>query len=161
MHFSLVFVFAAPLNIKSHKISYLSAFYCYPYFQQSWSLFVPAPNAQCQLYVRYKTLNGWSDWKDILQEEYLNHRYNRLIGNENTVLLLSNSTHYAINTLPRNQTIYKEMFSKTELKVLKHEINQYLKNNYQLKTQTNYEVLLLKKESKETFSNYFKDLKID
>lgn len=161
VHFSMVIIFAAPLQIKKQKISYISSFYCYPFFQQSWGLFVPAPNSERQLFVRYKTSNGWSEWEDILQQEYLHHRENRLAGNETIVLLLSNSTHYAASDMGGKQCVYQEMSSKKELQVLNHEINQYLKNKYELRQNTEYEVLITNKKSSKTSSSYFKFLKID
>lgn len=160
LHFALIFFFASPLKYKTGKISYISAFYCHPYFQQSWGLFVPAPNAQHQLFVRYKTQTSWSNWTDILQKEYLKHRANRLSGNETIVLLLSNSTHHALNVLTESQSVYSKIPDKKELRVLNYEIEQYLKINDKLKQGTDYEILIANNTTKGIFASYFKFLKI-
>jgi hypothetical protein len=161
LHFGLVFLFAAPLKLKNEKVTYLSSFYCYPYFQQSWGLFVPAPDAQHQLLVRYKKQNQWTSWTDILQAEYLKHRTNRLSGGETVVLLLSNSTHYALNVLPEKQTLHKQMHDKKELQVLRYEIEQYLKIYEKLASKTDFEIIIINKTPNKTQANYFKFLKID
>lgn len=161
IHFSLIFLFASPLKHTGKKIEYLSSFYCYPYFQQSWGLFVPAPNAQHQLFVRYKKQNAWSNWFDILQKEYLKHRNNRLSGGETTVLLLSNSAHYAFNVLPDAQSVYSKISDKKELQVLNYEIVQYLKTSEDLKPNTDYEILLVNQKQGKITTNYFKFLKIN
>lgn len=60
---------------------------------------MPAPSVERKLFVRYETEDGFNDWQDILSQEIMNHRKNRVLGNEAKVLLLSNSMIYVINSL--------------------------------------------------------------
>ena len=73
------------------KPNVCSVFYSYPYFHQNWSLFVPPPNCNYNLYVydENKTLSS-----DLFSEILISHHENRLKGYEFMLTALSNSIHY-------------------------------------------------------------------
>lgn len=161
-HFAFVFVYASPVKIKAKKLNALSYLYVYPIFQQNWELFVPAPNIERKLFVRYKVENCFSDWQDIFSQEIMNHRNNRVLGNENKLLLLSNSLIYVINSLYETPSCILSPEPKdVAFKVLKFEINQYLKNKYKSKAQTSYELLLVSKGAENTDAYYIKSLYVN
>jgi len=87
------------------KPNNLSVKYCYPYFHQSWNLFVPPPNCNYNLYVYFpqkeksnaaNTTLDTTDLKyfDVFDEIVENHQKNRLKGYEPLLIALSNSIHY-------------------------------------------------------------------
>lgn len=161
VHFILVFVYASPIKINSKKLTAVSFMYVYPVFQQNWELFVPAPDIERKLFVRYKTQDGFSDWQDILSQEIMNHRKNRALGNETKVLLFSNSLIYVINSLyDVPSCILSKKPNDAAFKVLEFEINQYLKSKLNIKTTTRYELLMISKTDVKTDSYYVKALSV-
>lgn len=70
----------------------LSFYYVYPYFQQSWSLFVPPPHNNYNLFAEYNA-NG-THRLDVFKEILTNHQTNRFGGSEALLIALSNSIHY-------------------------------------------------------------------
>jgi hypothetical protein len=161
-HFTLVFVYASPFKINNKKLFALSYMYVYPVFQQNWELFVPAPNVERKLFVRYRAENGFSIWQDILSQEIMNHRKNRILGNETKVLLLSNSLIYVINSLYEKPSCILSPDSKdVTFKVLNFEVNQYLKNKLKVEAKTSYELLLVSKGCQNTAAYYIKSLKVN
>jgi hypothetical protein len=157
IHFVLIFVYCSPTKFKIQKLDNISRLYIYPIFHQNWGLFVPAPNAQHKLFVRYKTINGYSNWQDILDEEIMNHKKNRILGNETKVLLLSNSLIYELNYLyEKPSCIFLKKPVNKEFEVLQFEINQYLKFNMKVENLTSYELLLVSSGSKNAVAYYMK-----
>ena len=96
-HFIMIIIYCSPIKIRNQKLEFLSHLYVYPVFHQNWILFVPAPNAKRKLFVRYKTNNLFTNWQDILNDEIINHKKNRILGGEAKVLLLSNALIYELN----------------------------------------------------------------
>ena len=161
-HFTLVFVYASPFKINNKKLFALSYMYVYPVFQQNWELFVPAPDVERKLFVRYTSENGYTNWQDILSQEIMNHQINRTLGNETKVLMLSNSLIYVINSWYEKPSCILSPDSKdVAFKVLKFEINQYLKNKLKVKSQTSYELLLVSKGAQNTAAYYIKSLTVN
>ena len=160
-HFVFVFVYASPIKITSKKLTAISFIYVYPVFQQNWELFVPAPDVERKLFVRYRTENGFSNWQDILGQEIMNHRKNRILGNETKVLLLSNSLIYVINSLyDVPSCILSKKPKDAAFKVIEFEINQYLKSKFNVTAHTSYEILLISQNKKKISAYYLKNLTI-
>src|SRR5947208_757192 len=84
-HFTLICSYLA-------KPNFCSVFYSYPFFNQNWSLFVPPPNCNYNLYVYRK--EDKSQCKDLFSEILIKHQKNRLKGNQALLTALSNSIHY-------------------------------------------------------------------
>lgn len=160
MHISFVLIYASPLKLWFPKINFISTYYNSPFLYQNWSLFVPVPRSVQNLYVRHQTKMGWSDWEDILNKEIMKHKKNRIYGNENVVLLLSNALHYAFNALPSISSVYIEKQKSKEFLVLRHEVAQYLKLKEAVAVNTSYEVLITSTKENHTVSHYFKSLVI-
>jgi len=161
-HFVMVFIHCFPNKIKHQKLNFLNNLYVYPLFHQNWNLFVPAPNVERKLFVRFKTKESFSDWEDILNREILNHKRNRLFGNEARVLLLSNSLIYELNSLDgKVSCVFKSKPSNAEFKVLKFEIEKYLKLEYKLVGPIDYELLLVSTSKVKTKAYYIQSLIIN
>ncbi len=73
------------------KPNFYSTFYSYPFFHQNWSLFVPPPTSNYNLYVRY---GNKPETIDVFKELLIKHQKNRLTGYEPILIALSNSIHY-------------------------------------------------------------------
>lgn len=84
-HFTTLFFY----SFSQGKYSF---YYTYPFFQQSWSLFVPPPSANYKLLAVYGDRNEHA--KDIFSEILINHQSNRFNGSEPLLIALSNSIYY-------------------------------------------------------------------
>lgn len=161
-HFLFILLYTFPVKIKNPKLNFISHLYVYPLFNQTWELFVPAPSYQHKIFVRYKTGNEFGYWQDILSQEIMNHRNNRILGNETRVLLLSNSMVYELNTLQNiTSCIYSKPPINIEFEVLRYEINQYLKFYNHLSNNVPYELMLVSSKDKESSVYYIKSLTIN
>lgn len=161
-HFVMLFIHCSPIKIQNQKLNFVNNLYVYPLFHQNWNLFVPAPNVERKLFVRYKTKVGFTNWQDILSREILNHKRNRLFGNEARVLLLSNSLIYELNSMDSKEScVLKSKPSNTEFKVLQFEIEKYLKLEYKLVVPIDYELLLVSTSKVKTKAYYIQSLIIN
>lgn len=160
-HFSLIIVYEAPfLKNKSGKLSALAFSYVYPYFHQSWELFVPAPKANHFLYVRYQQENTWSTWSDILNEEIIHQKQRIIKGDEMVVLSISTVFHYAKGALTQTNFTSQNTHLNTEVYILNYLVNNYLVNKYGLKQGTSYEFILYVQEVDNKYACKFNQLKI-
>ncbi len=159
IHFTFVFFATSPLKING-KPTTISKFYCYPFFYQTWSLFAPAPTINYQLFVRYKTNVGFTNWQNIFENALQRHKKNKLVGNENIMLLFSNSLNYAISNM-QTKSVIKLNATTTSQTILLFEVNQYLKLNHQLKKGNEFECIVFANKSKSPVANYFVNQKIN
>jgi hypothetical protein len=89
LHFSAVFLYSG-LFIKNERANYLLQWYVYPYFQQNWTLFAPAPHNNYHLYARCKE----KVMEDIFASLINAHRHNRLAGNEAAMTAFLHYIHF-------------------------------------------------------------------
>jgi hypothetical protein len=93
----------------------------YPYFHQSWTLFVPVPKENFNVYVKQ---NG-QNWEDLFYAIYSKHQNNRLAGQEELMLALSNSLRYYASSVSDVSSIEKDDDSNINFMVLKKIIVNY------------------------------------
>lgn len=160
IHFFLIFIYASPFKLKSEKLKFISWYYTYPYFHQQWSLFTPTPKKHVALYVRCKINNNWTAWENFLQKHINQHQANVLMGNESTVLLYSNSLIYLINALDSKNQVFTTEPADTNFQIVKHEVQNELKNRNQTPSFTNFEIILTCHENNITKTGYFKNLSL-
>lgn len=160
-HFGMVFIYSAPLKLNNKKLDFISHLYVYPIFHQNWALFVPAPNEERKLFVRYKVNQQFSDWQDILGNEVVRHKTNRLSGGETKVLLFSNSLIYELNYLAEKKSFATSNApTNMEFKVLQFEVENYLKSRFHC-INNNYELLMVSKSANGTKAYYIQSLVIN
>ena len=161
IHFSMVFIYCSPVKFESKEIDFISRLYVYPVFHQNWGLFVPAPNEERRLYVRYKLHHDFSNWQDILAREINAHKNNRLAGGEAKVLMFSNSLIYELNSIDNKPSaLFSGKQSSKEFQVLVFEVNQYLKAQFKVMPDTEFELLLVSKSEIRNKAYHFKYLKV-
>lgn len=162
IHFFLIALYCLPYSLKTQKLNVVSSMYAYPVFNQNWCLFVPPPTAQNRIFVRYQTVNGYSNWVDILEQEIIAHKSHPLIGYESVYLLLSNSLIFEFGPLMEKKTlIYDKKPTNIEFEVLNFEINRYLKLKHGLLNKQSYELLLISSDKVSTDAFYIKSLAIN
>ncbi len=158
-HFMMILFYCYPNKMKHKKFNFVNSMYIYPAFHQNWNLFVPAPNVERKLFVRYKTKIGFTNWQDILSREIVHHKQNRLLGNESRVLLLSNSLIYELNSMDDKEScVFNNKPSNNEFNVLQFEIEKYVRLEFQLNGTINYELLLVSIGKTKTKAYYIKSL---
>lgn len=95
----------------------------YPYFHQSWSLFVPVPNENFNVYVKVKG----EKWEDVFQNLVRKHQSNRFAGNEDLMLAFSNGLRYYASAVNETSAIMKDDGSNINFVVIKKLALDYYK----------------------------------
>ena len=120
-------------------MEYYARWYVYPYFHQTWTLFVPAPTTNYHLYAEWED-NG-TQRTDLFGEILLKHQTNRLKGYGPLVIAFTNSIHYfeknttqqaALNGPVTNNTYFK-MIENSALNYLRHSRNNARIDSIKLK----------------------------
>lgn len=101
----------------------LNSWYIYPYFHQSWGLFVPPPNKNYHLYYANR------DYKiqgDILSSIITSRPYNSLNGKELFLIALTNSLFYFEQQAKENNINQGKIDHNQNLKMLEIFTKNYL-----------------------------------
>jgi hypothetical protein len=125
LHFSLVIAFANPW---SSSIPPIAMRYAYPFFQQSWEMFVPAPSSNYKLFVEYEC-NGIQKY-DLFEEVNTAHHQNRLKGYEPLMLLFSNSIHYFEYSTPLQEKLNGPMRNDLHFTMIEHSALNYVRKKH-------------------------------
>lgn len=159
-HFTLIFIYSSPLKIKSEKLKFVSNSYTYPFFHQTWNLFVPAPKAKFNLYTRYYGKAKWNDWQDLFQTQ-LNKRHNNLIkGTELKVLLFSTAMSYLSGSVNKTHMVYELEPSDIEFLILKHAVKQYIVNYKCMNAAGKFEIMFVRTEGEQKTVQYYQNLNL-
>ena len=102
IHFTAVFLYSG-LFIKNERAGYLLQWYAYPYFQQNWTLFAPAPRSNYNLYARCHGKPA----EDIFANLIHAHRQNRLAGNEPILTAFLHYIHFFETATGRRNAVNK------------------------------------------------------
>lgn len=92
VHFTLTSLYTYKSQLCNTRAGYLSQAYAYPFFQQSWGLFAPAPKSNYHLYVQFEQ-NGVQK-TDLYEEVVTQHQSNRLKGYGHIVMAFTNAIHF-------------------------------------------------------------------
>lgn len=158
LHFFFVFVYASPLRGASVKLRIVANYYIGPLFHQNWRLFVPAPNVERRLYVRYLDNGNWSSWEDIFRKQINEQRNGLIWANEEEVLGFSLSMVYLSDSDTTEQKLFIREPDNYNFKVVKKAARQYLLNNKRLQNPQKFEIIF-SQIAKDYYSNhYYKNL---
>ena len=128
VHFTLVILFANPFNAK---IPSIAGRYVYPFFQQSWTMFAPAPSNNYRLFVEYD-YNGLHKY-DLFAEVNGLHQQNRLRGYEPLMLVFSNSIHYFEHATPLRKKLNGPVRNDLFFTMLEHSVLNYIREKHDSK----------------------------
>lgn len=117
----LIYADPNPAN-EGSKLKGYSYTYIYPYFHQSWSMFVPIPKQNYIIYIRDEE----HDWEDVFAMTLNDHQSNRLNGNENLFLSLVSGVHYYASTVNGNSMIKLDEGCSPYLRVLEKVLVGYM-----------------------------------
>lgn len=157
LHFTLILNNTAPVKAGG-KLGTASAFYCYPYFYQQWTVFVPAPEKQFNLYMRAGTDGSWQPWFSLTQELIRKNKRMPAFGTESEALLVINAGNYLYSDLDKQDTIYNARPLFRSFLVLERAARYYFRHSTRSKKEKEYELLLTATVAGETQAWYFKNL---
>jgi len=158
-HFVFILNYTAPVNAGG-KLDAASALYCYPYFHQQWTVFVPAPDKQSDLYIRNGDGNTWHPWQSVSQRFIKKQRQYPLAGRETEVLLLTNAINYVSYDLGEQSRVFHEAPVLPSFKVMERAAKYYFRNYRCRVDGKDYELLLITQASGKTYYYYFKNLSL-
>lgn len=156
-HFLFLVNYTAPVKTGG-KLTSISNLYCYPFFHQQWTVFVPAPTKQFDLYMRNGTGKIWQPWINVTQRFIKKQRQHPLEGRETEVLLLSNSINYVAYDLGEGNKVFYEKPNLPSFKVMERAANYFFRNYACWKEGKQYELVLVTKAPGKTYVYYFKNL---
>jgi hypothetical protein len=156
-HFTLVLNYAAPVKAGG-KLNAASVFYCYPYFHQQWTVFVPAPKKQFNLYMRAGKDGDWQPWLNLTEDLIQKNRRFPGFGAEPEALLLSNSINYLHSDLGEGDTIYELRPSFPSFAIVEQAAKSYFHHLPCSKKEKEFELLLTATAAGKTQAYYFKNL---
>lgn len=159
LHFILIGLFSSPLSDKSSRLKNLGFVYSYPFFYQSWKLFVPPPQNKYELYVRVKdeTSQTWNNWFDMFANIRCGFNKQSIGEKELLTLLFSTEMNYAVTELGESK-IFESLPESHDLKILNHSIKHNLKRQSLYNNSCQYEILLVTKRQEKTYTYYIKNL---
>ncbi len=159
-HFIAILCYTAPLSMGA-KLKTMSALYCYPYFHQQWTVFVPAPDQQSDLYIRNGERGLWQPWTNVTQRFIKKQRQYPLEGRETEVLLLTNAISYVSYDLgEQHSRIFYKAPDLPSFKVMERAAKYYFRNYRCWAEGKDYELLLVTRTSGKTYYYYFKNLSL-
>lgn len=159
IHFLCIIVYASPVK-QIGILNSASNMYCYPYFHQQWTVFVPAPSKKFDLYIRNGKDNRWQNWINITNRLIEKSRSNHFSGGETEVLLLSNSINYLIADLGEQNLIFNNPPNLASFKILERAAKYYFRNYRCWRDGKDYELLIIARSGKTQTLYYFKNLSL-
>jgi hypothetical protein len=123
-HFTMTISYAGPVSIPAIP----SFRYIYPFFQQSWNLFVPTPVSNYRLFVEFDcdSLHRF----DLFGKIVTAHSENRLKGYEPVLISFSNSLHYFEHTTPLKEPLNGPVSADPYFKMIEYSARNYLRQTY-------------------------------
>lgn len=127
LHGSLLLLYSLDKPAEKKRLNYWADYYVYPFFQQGWQLFAPAPTSNYKLFV-WQNNNGQEIKQELISDCLLKHHNNLLGGREALLLSLCNSAHmFEKTTMLRqkqhtlvNGDLYFDLLEQQALRYLNH-----------------------------------------
>lgn len=157
LHFTLVLNYAAPVKAGG-KLNAASVFYCYPYFYQQWTVFVPAPEKQFNVYMRAGKDGDWQPWFSLTEEVVRKNRCMPAFGTESEALLVINASNYLYSDLGQQDAVYKSRPLFRSFLILERAARHYFHHSARSQKEKEYELLLTVMADGERRAWYFKNL---
>lgn len=128
-----MFFYSKPFISPKTKIEFYSQAYIYPYFQQNWNLFAPAPNSNYNLYCEFE--NNGVQRIDVFNEIKILHQTNRFKGYEPLLVAFANSIHYFEKNAKSRETINGPIKDDLNFKIIELATKNYLEYSRQSEIQ--------------------------
>ena len=159
-HFFLVLVYCSPVKLESSKLNLISQKYVYPLFHQSWSLFVPTPKVQNEIYVRVNVKNESKKWRIVFPTIYSSKYKHVIFGNDAIALLFSNSLTYALNEMPNKSAVFNGPMNNLSFNILIKAVKKYIALEFKNSQCCTFDFLILSRNPSTTNSYLFKNISL-
>lgn len=126
VHFTIVLIYANPIAHSKVKIDYWAQAYVYPFFEQGWNLFVPAPSTNYKLYAEFE--NHGKQQADVFNEIVVQHQANRLKGYGPLLLAISNGIHYFEKTTSARKKVNGPIAGDAYFDIVEHFAKNYIQH---------------------------------
>jgi hypothetical protein len=126
VHFTILLIYANPVAHSKVKIDYWAQAYVYPFFEQGWNLFVPAPTTNYKLYASFE--NHGKQEADVFNEIVVQHQSNRLKGYGPLLLAISNSIHYFEKTTEAREKMNGPITGDAYFRIIEHGAKNYIQH---------------------------------
>jgi len=141
-HFLMVIALVNPVKKIEGKGYYYALFYVYPFFDQGWNLFAPAPRSNYHLYVKY-TVDSKTVQYDLINHIQHQHAANRIGGYEVLSLAISNSIHSFEGSTTLKNKLNGPVKDDVTFTIVQHLANQYIMAQSQGKAKNSQLFLLV------------------
>lgn len=131
MHFTLLLIQTLWHPPQKTRLNYWADHYAYPFFQQGWSLFAPAPNVNYKLFVAYER-NG-PQQQELISNCLWKHQDNLLAGREAPLLALCNSAHFFEKSSPLKNPLNGPVQNDVYFDILEQQALRYLNSRTETK----------------------------
>lgn len=162
-HFILILNYAAPVKTGG-KLNAASVRYCYPYFHQQWTVFVPAPQRRFDLMIRNGSAasHSWQPWRNVTSHLLKRKKpFMAFFGRETEVLLISNAVNYLASDLGDTDRLFVAKPDLPSFDVLERATRHYFRHFRCWKDGKDYELLLMTtRPGKKPVVYYFKNLSL-
>lgn len=125
LHFTLIYSFINPIKKAEGRWHYYAMYYLYPFFDQGWNLFAPAPRSNYHVYVNY-LCDGKTQKFDLIQQIQSKHATNRLGGYETLSLAISNAIHNFEYGTALKKNMNGPIINDINYQVVQHFVNAYV-----------------------------------
>jgi hypothetical protein len=98
-HSTAIFIYAFPEQYISPALKNAASIYVHPVFEQTWSLFAPAPLNDTKLRVKYYFEEDSTDWVEPMKDVYASHAVYRASYHGDLAVGESNLLYYIANDL--------------------------------------------------------------
>lgn len=115
------------------KTEFYARAYVFPFFHQSWNLFVPPPNSNYKLFVSYEH-NG-KQHTDLFSEIVLAHQCNRLKGYESIMTAFTNSIYYFEKYTAQQNAVNGPIANDLNFSFIEHAAKNYLQYKEHIRIQ--------------------------
>jgi hypothetical protein len=130
-HFILIFIYSKPFYLNKNKLEFMSQTVIYPYFQQNWNLFVPAPDSNYKLNCEYE--NRGIKKIDVFNEVLIKHQTNRFAGYEPILIGFTNSIHYFEKNTTKQKQLNGPITNDLNFEILKRLAKNYIEYSEKIK----------------------------
>lgn len=122
----MVWLYVNPLQQEPYK-NFWGQWYCSPFFSQGWNLFVPTPKNNYFVFVEYES-GGKKIKEEVFQSLVLQHRANRIAGNESLVIAFTNGIHFFEHTTTLREKLNGPVKDDLYFEIVRHTAENYVKH---------------------------------
>lgn len=132
LHGSLLLLYGLYKPAEKSRLNYWADYYVYPFFQQGWQLFAPAPSSNYKLFV-WQNKAGQQIQEELISDCLHRHQGNLSGGREALLLSLCNAAHMFEKSTPLKQRLNAPAKGDLYFELLEQQALRYLNSRTETK----------------------------